>query len=197
MAAPENIVDRILAVADERDVFVQEIVVTKQASDTLTKLNREVTDLTVKLGDAETELTKLENEVADKLLAYKRLSKKNGGMRRLFRNSKVDKEIQLQLMADEITIGEANVERGKASQNVNQLESHLAAAKKERDGLKAAHDGYTKAMNGLEALYGKIFDGPTPDLPEEDALEGLVKDAEKVRAATYVRERRGEREKVT
>ncbi|CAK7227482.1 hypothetical protein SCUCBS95973_006559 [Sporothrix curviconia] len=183
MAASENIVDRILAVAAERDVFVQKIVATQQASDTLKTLNREITDVTLRLGDAGAKLAKLEDALTEQLVAYKRLSKKGGGMRRLFRSSKDDQAIQLQLMADEIAIGEVGVERGKAEQAKQQLEARLAGAKKERDGLKSAHDDYIQAMNGVEALYGKIFDGPTPDLPEEDALEARVKDAEKKRDA--------------
>lgn len=43
--------------------------------------------------------------------------------------------------------------------------------------LRGAVDGYKRARAELDALYRRVFDGPTPAFPEEDRLEGAYRAA--------------------
>ncbi|KAL0574468.1 hypothetical protein V5O48_007482 [Marasmius crinis-equi] len=62
----------------------------------------------------------------------------------------------------------------------NQLEQALSQAKFEQMGLKGKTNEYQALRQKLDALYGIVFDGPTPGYPNEDQLEQQVSAAKAV-----------------
>ncbi|CZR66408.1 uncharacterized protein PAC_16309 [Phialocephala subalpina] len=66
----------------------------------------------------------------------------------------------------------------KAKKGLEALNTNLAEATKSSADLHAIVEVHNNARRELDALYKSVFDGPTPEMQEEDAKENEVKEAE-------------------
>lgn len=65
-------------------------------------------------------------------------------------------------------------EKLKAEQWAQALQQRLEEAQHARCDLDAAAKRHAALQSELDALYASVFDGPTPELPQEDAAEGAL-----------------------
>jgi len=66
----------------------------------------------------------------------------------------------------------------KTKQGLEHLNKDLAEATRTNSEFSGVVDVHNNAKKELDALYKSIFDGPTPDIPEEDQKEHAVGQAE-------------------
>lgn len=64
-----------------------------------------------------------------------------------------------------------------AAARTSVLEGQVRELAARVDELHGPVDAYKRARRELAALYARVFDGPTPGFPEEDALEGAFRAA--------------------
>jgi hypothetical protein len=75
---------------------------------------------------------------------------------------------------------EALQARVQAEKKLETLKDTLKEAQAAKAQYEQVAAGHKKAQADLDALYNSIFDGPTPEFPEEDAAELPVKQAQQI-----------------
>ena len=93
---------------------------------------------------------------------------------------------QAQLQAEEDGYFEALSWTDKARLKQDLIEKELHDLKKQRDVLRAVHEQHTTALVALDDVYASVFDGPSPDMPEEDVLEAAVQSVKEVLFSLFV-----------
>ncbi len=66
----------------------------------------------------------------------------------------------------------------KTKQGLDHLNQNLAHATKTSSEFRAVLEEHNRAKAELDALYNSIFQGPTPEIPEEDERERALQQAE-------------------
>lgn len=138
-----------------------------------------IADLTKQIDQSKAKLTSLKRKTQVEKAEHekyrdstmKRFAYKIGGKKDKFadRASKEEREYY-----------EAVQEEHSAAQWLETLQGQFTDATRVKGELEAASNQHIQYQNELDAMYNKIFEGPTPDFPEEDAKEFPVHEAQRV-----------------
>lgn len=176
---------RILAAAAERDRLAQLVAATQHAKPTLGQLAPQIADLTNKGYDASQLLSTLRASLREQRAALDKHQKQaESAVSKLFHRHTTDPKA---LEAEEDAYFEAWDWANKAHVKLDRIDDDLGALKTRRADLRALHDQHTAALIALDELYASVFDGPSPGLSEEDALEAAVQAAQAVYDAIQAR----------
>ncbi|EPE09548.1 hypothetical protein F503_07324 [Ophiostoma piceae UAMH 11346] len=165
--------DRIHAAAAERDALLRKIADTQHAKAAVKQLTPQITTLTNKQYDA----AQLYNELAAAMRKNEQAADKlrdHSSLRKFFHREKVAAESE---KAEDLYIASIGWAK-KAEVKLALVKKEIADLKQKREDLRAMDTAHNYALGSLDALYNSVFDGPTPGLPNEDALEATVTGAQ-------------------
>jgi len=172
----EDIQSKIQAAAPRNQELLQTLSETDYAKPALEQQKRYVADVENEIKQLHKHLKQLEEKRKKELKDHekyrdsvmKRFAYKIGGKREKF-NVKAEKE--------EREYFEVLQEEHKATEMRKNLSSTLDEAQKHRSELEGAASRHDQAQRSLDELYDTIFEGPTPEFPEEDSKEYSANDA--------------------
>ena len=168
---------RILAAAADNARLLTTLSETDYAISALQQNNSYIATLKKETAQEELNLKKVSQKVAKEFKEHKdyrdshmkRLAYKLGGKKEKF---------QAEASKEEREWLEAVQEELHTKKTLEQLRNNLADATKTNSDLNAVAAVHSNTQTELDALYRTIYDGPTPDIPGEDAKENNVKAAE-------------------
>lgn len=169
--------ERMQVAAAENTKLCQTISDTAYSISAFQQIQNHVESLKQQITEREKYLADIDRRVAKEYKDHesyrdsyvKRLAYKIGGKKEKF-NERASKEEKEWLDAVATQLNAKKVLEG--------LVEKLAAVRQSRDDLLTVVQVHTKTKADLDALYHSVFDGPTPEMPEEDAKENEVHQAE-------------------
>ncbi|KFY45653.1 hypothetical protein V494_00851 [Pseudogymnoascus sp. VKM F-4513 (FW-928)] len=158
--------DRLLKIISETDYAPTAL---QQSNSYVVSLKKDIIAQEKLLRDTKRTIAREEAEHKEYQTSHvKRLAYRLGGKREKF-EQKASKEEQDWVEA---------VHRGfEVQKKLDLLNRNLAEATKTSADMEKVAATYTQAQSELDSLYTSVFQGPTPDIPEEDQREAAVNQA--------------------
>ena len=171
--------DIILAAAARNDELITILGETDYAQSALQQSTAYIAELQIQMAAEEKNVKKavlkLQKEQSEHEMYrdshVKRLAYRMTGNKEKF-EAKAEKE--------EREYHEALQARVQAEKKLETLKDTLKEAQASNSEYEKAIARHKKAQADLDALYASIFDGPTPEFPEEDAAEASVQQARQI-----------------
>ncbi|KZP19839.1 hypothetical protein FIBSPDRAFT_827660 [Athelia psychrophila] len=178
--------ERILASSNQNTSLLKTLSDTEYASSAIVQtttylriLQDELKSRTQTLSDLKKTLLKEQKEHESyRDSTMKRLAYRMSGKKDKF-DSKAEKEEREYL--------EAVQKHVNASQELGVVKGNIAETERNLEELKSVSNLHNNAQRELDGLYDSIFQGPTPEFPEEDQAEGPVQQLRQEFAAVQAR----------
>ena len=166
-----SIQDRIISSSNENNELLSTLAETDYAPSAIQQNNTYINSLKDEIKELERVINLLQVRTAYEKADHekyrnstmRRLAYKIGGQKEKF-ESKAEKE--------EKEYFEALQKELKSKRNLELLVNNLHEAEQMNNDLQSVVNEHRNAQTRLDTLYDSIFEGPTPEFPEEDAKEG-------------------------
>lgn len=163
-AAPRN--RELLAILSETD----------HASPALEQQNAYISDLNKSLGDIKKKISVLDAKRLKELKEHEQY--RDSVMKRFaYKVSRKTEKFDEKAKKEEREYFEVLQEEHKAKEQENSLQNMLHEAENVRGELDVQAKRHVEAQKNLDELYNSIFQGPTPEFPDEDAKENATQTA--------------------
>lgn len=181
-----SVQDRILSSASQNDELLSTLAQTDYAPSAIEQNNAYIQSLKDEIQELEKLIRRLQARTAFEKADHekyrdstmRRLAYKIGGKKEKF-DHKAEKE--------EKEYFEALQKELKSKRNLDLLKHNLREAEHLNVDLQSIVEEHQDTQNRLDNLYDSIFQGPTPEFPEEDAKEGPRLEAQQAFNALQLR----------
>jgi uncharacterized coiled-coil protein SlyX len=168
--------ERIVSFASKNEELLRALAETDYAPSALHQVSAYINDVESQIATETRNISTLARKVDQELHDHekyrdsrmKRLAYKMGGQKEKF-EAKAEKE--------EREYHDALQEKFHAEKRLEDLKARLADAKTTQAQHADAAARHQSHQAELQALYRSLFDGPTPEFPDEDAAENAVEQA--------------------
>jgi len=172
----ESVQSKIQAAAPRNQELLQTLSETDYAKPALEQQKRYIADVEKEIRQLDTRLKELEQRRKKELKEHEKY--RDSVMKRFaYKVSRKQEKFDVQAEKEEREYFEVLQEEHKANEMRKNLGNTLAEAQRQRSELEGAASNHDQAQRGLDELYDSIFEGPTPEFPEEDSKEYSANDA--------------------
>lgn len=163
-AAPRN--SELLRILSEND----------HAKPALEQQNFYIADLEKEIKDLDKRIQNLENKRKAELKDHEKY--RDSVMKRFaYKVGRKEDKFNVKAEKEEREYFEALQEEHKAKEIRQSTNVTLTNAQSHKKELESAAARHTHAQKDLDALYDSIFEGPSPEFPEEDSIENQANEA--------------------
>ncbi|KAL3425567.1 hypothetical protein PVAG01_02358 [Phlyctema vagabunda] len=173
------ITERILAASSQNSSLLTTLSQTDHAPSALQQTNLYLQNLQSQIDHALKDLQEISRKVAAEFKDHKKY--RDSTMRRLaYKMGRRSQDFSEKAEKEEREYFEAVEVEFKAKRDLEGLKRSLEESKKQKSDLEGVAQVHAATQKELDALYSKIFDGPTPDIAGEDEKENAVREAQQV-----------------
>lgn len=155
---------------------------------TLVRVLDRTTNVKAELAGVKADLTASRSKLAStsqtSTILTKRLdghTAKSSSFKSIFAKNPFSRKSQAKAAVEKDTVSAGITQwGGKAKNQTKVTEVKIEDLKKKKDELEKKLGERLDAEDALGNIYATLFDGPTPEYPDEDECEAKVRDAEKV-----------------
>lgn len=172
----QSIEDKIREAAPRNSELLRILSETDYAKPALQQQDLYIKDLEKEIKDLDKRIADLENKRKAELKDHEKY--RDSVMKRFaYKVSRKEEKFNVKAEKEEREYFEALQDEHKAKELRNNTSATLSQASSHKKTLEAVASQHTQAQISLDDLYNTIFEGPTPDFPEEDSAENLANDA--------------------
>ncbi|KAL2061108.1 hypothetical protein VTL71DRAFT_7381 [Oculimacula yallundae] len=172
-----SIHQRLQAASAQNTSLLQTISETEYSVAAYQQANQHISSLKKDIADQEKKLAELNRHVDREYADHKKF--RDSHMKRLaFKLGGKKEKFQADASREEQEWLDAVATQLKTKQGLEHLNANLADATKTSSEFQGVVELHTHAKKELDSLYKSIFDGPTPEILEEDERERAVATAE-------------------
>lgn len=170
MPTKESIRSAILASATENSTLLVKLSSTMEAPSILQAHEAHIDHLRASLAEQESALARTENDIDSKFKLHKK-HRDSTTLRFFYRATHMLAKFEAKAMQQEQEYFAALGSKSRAEERRNVLKKDLDEAVKTKASLLRAAKEHEQAHQRIDALYEKLFAGPTPGFPREDERE--------------------------
>ncbi|KAL4872827.1 hypothetical protein BDV12DRAFT_182826 [Aspergillus spectabilis] len=162
--------DKVFAAKDRHSQILTQLKPIEHAADTLKSHEARLLELQRQLRETNHQLQQIENVTKFRHAKYEKFTD-NTNRQLMYRvaGKKADYEARADKRMKDY---QSALEReGKIYEERKMLQTKVAEANEERESLRAACEERSHLLEELDYMYGEIFNGRTPECPEEDSQE--------------------------
>lgn len=168
-----SVQERIIAAASENNGLLNTLSETDYAPAAVQQTNHYITTLNKQIQEKEAQIKKLYSHLYIEKQQHEKYQ--NSTMKRLaYKMSGKRQDFEEKARREEREYVEARQMHFEESENLKRVQSDLREAQHQLADLESVNQRHKSAQQQLDALYASIFDGPTPEFPQEDQIETLV-----------------------
>lgn len=181
MAAPTHqrtvsVEDKILSAATENKALLSTLQETDYAPAAIAQTHQYISTLQRQIKEKEAAVRRLDAARSKEQREHEKM--RDSTMKRLaYRLGGKKEEFEQKAAKEEREYFEAVQGHFEESEALKRLQSDLREANQTLQELSGAAERHRSAQAQLDRLYGSIFDGPTPEFPQEDQVEHDVRQA--------------------
>ena len=170
--------DRFLAAAPRRQQILDTINATQHAKAALYQTRQDL----LKIGDDQDSASEMAQKMKETAEREKKewTKLKGSKLKKLFHSA----EYAAELKKEEDEYYEAFEWQLRAEAAAQEVGKQIAALRKKKSSLLKQVEEHRQAQVQLADIYEEVFDGPTPNWPEEDEMEANLAALQEVRGAT-------------
>lgn len=172
----ESVQSKIQAAAPRNQDLLETLSETDYAKPALEQQKRYIADVENEIRQLDKRIKELEQRRKKELKEHEKY--RDSVMKRFaYKVSRKQEKFDVKAEKEEREYFEVLQEEHKANEMRKNLGNTLAEAQRQRSELEGTASRHDQAQRGLDELYDSIFEGPTPEFPEEDSKEYSANDA--------------------